>query len=99
MNVIIFTVEGNVCEISSDSKEITFRGFKISDHVTWKKVEKNLTGKISALKDDNTCLVEVDSTQKLIETNYELHIKNQELKQFWSYLSIFLFMQKDFKIY
>lgn len=66
-----FAVEGDVWGLTSDVNQITYRGFKLGDRVTWKKFGKFLHGKINALKDDKTCLVEEESTKKITELNYD----------------------------
>ncbi len=74
-----FAVEGDVWGLSGN---ISFKGFKVGDHVTWKNkrnlVEKiagekpYLTGVIKSLKDDQTCLIQIDGVdQKTTELLYD----------------------------
>jgi hypothetical protein len=66
-----FMVEGDVW---GQDVEITQKGFKTGDVVTWKKSGKFVKGKITALRDDKTCLVE-DEDGKIVEMKYEQVIK------------------------
>jgi hypothetical protein len=74
-----FALEGDVW---GTPMETSFRGFKMGDKVTWKNknvIDKltgdqpnYLTGVISALKNDKTCLIKVDGdVKKTIELSYE----------------------------
>ena len=72
-----FAVEGDVWGLNNDIKDVAFRGFKVGDKVTWKKFGKFLQGKINALKDDKTCLVEDDKTKKIAELTYDQLTKVQ----------------------
>jgi hypothetical protein len=67
-----FVVEGDVWGL--ENAEITQKGFKAGDSVTWKKSGKFVKGKITALRDDKTCLIE-DESGKIIEMKYENVIK------------------------
>ncbi len=78
-----YAVEGDVWGAST---EISYRGFKVGDKVTWKNKslvaafsgKKNfLTGIIKALKDDKTCLIEIDGEGKTVELKYEEITKAQ----------------------
>jgi hypothetical protein len=52
-----FAVEGDVWGKSTDEKP-SYKGYKIGDKVTWKKIGKFREGKIKAFKDSDLCLVE-----------------------------------------
>ena len=81
MNAKIYLVKGKYIAVEGDVwgnlAQQSYRGFKVGDTVTWKsksvtKGTKYLTGKISTLKDDKSCLVKVDDeTGKIIELEYD----------------------------
>lgn len=66
-----FIVEGDVW---GQDVEVSQKGFKVGDMVTWKKSGKFVKGKITGLRDDKTCLVE-DENGKITEMKYENVIK------------------------
>lgn len=78
VNTKYLAVEGDVW---GNSAQISHRGFKVGDKVTWKnkknivekiKGEKDyFTGTINALKNDKACLVKEDETSDIIELEYE----------------------------
>lgn len=75
-----FAVEGDVWGIANN---ITFKGFKIGDKVTWKNKKSPmdkltnsgkkdyLTGRIASLKNDKTCFVKVDGEEQTVELLYD----------------------------
>jgi hypothetical protein len=63
-----YAVEGDVWGISG---QITYRGFKQGDKVTWKKDHEYLKGEITSLKNDKVCLVKADGGEKIIELSYD----------------------------
>ena len=70
-------VEGDVWGIST---QISFKGFKIGDKVTWKKslpATGYETGVISAMRDDKTCIIKVDNDGRSVEMKYEEIVKVQ----------------------
>lgn len=81
MNCKIYIVNSKYIAVEGDvwgnAAEQQFRGFKVGDHVTWKKKDlingtQFFTGSISALKDDKTCYVKVDNeTDKVVELSYD----------------------------
>ena len=81
MNAKIYLVKGKYIAVEGDvwgnSAQQSYRGFKIGDIVTWKvksvtQGKKYLTGKITTLKDDKTCLVKIDDEKgKTIELEYD----------------------------
>ena len=78
INKKYIAVEGDVWGLPSEK---VFRGFKQGDRVTWKNKSilnnplgsaKYLKGTISALKDDKTCLVQVDNVDnKTVSLSYD----------------------------
>lgn len=74
VNSQYIAVEGDVWGVRSSP---SYRGFQVGTKVTWKK--KNilkgsqfLTGTITLLKDDKTCLVKVDGdTNEIVELSYD----------------------------
>ena len=67
-----FAVEGDVWgEINNQS----YRGFKVGDKVTWKKLGDFYIGAIYALKDDKTCYVSTsignDGKNEIVELSYD----------------------------
>jgi hypothetical protein len=66
-----FAVEGDVWGSTRDANGISFRGFKVGDKVTWKKMGKYRTGTFKAFKTNNSCLVDSDEQNKTIELNYD----------------------------
>lgn len=90
MNVNIYVIKGRYYAVEGDvwgaSAELSYRGFKVGDKVTWKNKslaatfsgKKNyLTGIIKAFKDDKTCLIEIDGEGKTIEMKYDEITKAQ----------------------
>ena len=81
MNCKIYLVKSKYIAVEGDVwgilTQLTFRGFKIGDKVTWKKKDiingkRILTGTITALKDDETCYVKVDNeNDKAVELSYD----------------------------
>ena len=69
VNKTYFAVEGDVWGTAGGV--ITYRGFKVDDKVTWKKNGKFYTGKITALKDDQTCYVQMDNDNSMVELLYD----------------------------
>jgi hypothetical protein len=63
-----FAVEGDVW---GNATHQGFRGFKVGDRVTWKQKGKFYNGTIIALKDDKSCLIEDDTSDKTIEQLYD----------------------------
>lgn len=68
-----YSVEGDVWGVAS---EITFKGFRAGDRVTWKthslaNGDKFYTGIIISLKDDKKCLVKEDVGGETREIKYE----------------------------
>lgn len=68
-----FAVEGDVW---GNPLYVGIRGFKVGDRVTWSKNGSGsgnfTTGTINALKDDKTCLIQVDSkANEIVEVNYD----------------------------
>lgn len=72
-----FAVEGDVW---GKSQNISHRGIGVGDNVIWKN--KSLSAKlgsetdyqagtVKALKDEKTCLIELDDTKELIELTYD----------------------------
>jgi hypothetical protein len=69
-----YVVEGDVYGIAGNNQH---RGFKLGDAVTWKNTDgKWVKGKITALKDANTCLVE-NEEKVIIEKRYDDIVKAQ----------------------
>lgn len=88
MNAKIYIVNGEYFAVEGDvwgsPTQPSFRGFKISDKVTWKSFGKRFTGVISALKDDISCLVRVDNEpDKTVELSYDKITKmgNEQIKE------------------
>lgn len=90
MNVNIYVVKGRYYAVEGDvwgaATELSYRGFKVGDQVTWKNKslaatfgnKKNyLTGVIKAFKDDKTCLIEIDGESKTVEMKYDDIAKTQ----------------------
>lgn len=90
MNVNIYVIKGRYYAVEGDvwgaPTELSYRGFKVGDKVTWKNKslaatfsgKKNyLTGIIKALKDDKTCLIEIDGEGKTVELKYDEITKAQ----------------------
>lgn len=63
-----FAVEGDVWGNPSVQ---SFRGFKVGDRVTWKKRGDFYNGTITALKDDKSCFIEEDISDKTTEHLYD----------------------------
>jgi hypothetical protein len=74
MNAKIYLVDGIYFAIEGDvwgaTGEVSYRGFKTLDKVTWKKLGTINTGTITALKDDKTCYVKVDNSNQTVELSY-----------------------------
>lgn len=68
-----YAVEGDVWGTGSN---IAIKGFKIGDSVLWKKSGKFVKCKIIALKDDKSCLVEMEDGNTL-EAKYESVTKSE----------------------
>jgi len=60
-------VEGDVWGLESN---LSYRGFKIGDKVTWKNLGNFKTGIIKSLKNDKTCLIETDNGV-ILEKKYD----------------------------
>ena len=76
MNVKIYHVKGKYFAVEGDvwgtaGSVVAYRGFKIGDKVTWKKFNKFYTGKITALKDNETCYVQIDNDNSMVELLYD----------------------------
>ena len=78
MNVKIFlvdkkyyAVEGDVWGKSNKRQEISFKGFKLGDRVSWKKGGKYVRGVIEGFKNDSSCLVQPDDKSKIIELLFD----------------------------
>jgi hypothetical protein len=81
MNAKIYLVDSKYIAVEGDvwgnAGQQSYRGFKVGDQVTWKtKLNVNgtkyLTGKITTLKDDKSCLVKIDDEKgKTIELEYD----------------------------
>ncbi len=75
MNAKIYLVNGQFIAVEGDvwgsATQKNFKGFKVGDRVTWKKLGKFYNGTIIALKDDKTCLIEDDTSDKTIEQLYD----------------------------
>lgn len=73
MNVKIYLVNGRYFAVEGDvwgrSDGVVFKGFKVGDQVTWKDGREYMTGSITSLKDEYTCLIETD-LGKTIEVQY-----------------------------
>ena len=74
-----YAVEGDVWGVVT---EVTYRGFKVGDKVTWKNKKNTidklkgtkkdyLTGVITGLKDNVKCLIKLDGTGDTIEIEYD----------------------------
>lgn len=68
-----YAVEGDVWGVDTN---ISYRGFKVGDLVTWKSMGKFVKGKIVGLKNDKTCLVE-NEAGKAIELKYDSITKTE----------------------
>ena len=75
MNAKIYLVNGQFMAVEGDvwgsATHQSYKGFKVGDRVTWKKLGKFYNGTITALKDDKTCLIEDDTSDKTIEQSYD----------------------------
>ncbi len=87
MNAKIYLVSSKYIAVEGDvwgggSGEISYRGFKNGDKVTWKnkknlvtklkRAKDYLTGTITALKDNEKCLVKIDGEEgHIIELSYD----------------------------
>ena len=84
MNVNMYVIKGKYYAVEGDvwgaAAELSYRGFKVGDKVTWKNKslaatfsgKKNyITGTIKAFKDDKTCLIEIEGEEKTIEMKYD----------------------------
>lgn len=69
-----YAVEGDVWGLSNGAA-VSYRGFKVGDKVTWKAGplgdKKFVTGIITSLKSDKTCLVKRDDNQVIVELSYD----------------------------
>ena len=84
MNAVIFqidrkrrhyyAVQGDVWGRSDD---LSYRGFKVGDKVTFKRRGDVVSGTISGLKDDQTCYVELSDGEKGVEVRYDALAKGQ----------------------
>ena len=72
VNDLYFSVEGDVW---GKQENITYRGFKVGDKVTWKvssfSKNKYLTGVLKSLKNNKTCLITEDESGEIIELIYD----------------------------
>lgn len=81
MNCKIYTVKSIYLAVEGDvwgnPINLSFRGFKVGDKVTWKKKDiingtRFFSGTISALKDDKTCYIKnSDGSGETIELSYD----------------------------
>ena len=89
MNVKIYQIDKKYYAAQGDVwgtlTQEGFKGFKIGDKVTWakKSIIKGkiyITGTITALKDDKTCLVKMDNdTDKTIALQYQEITKTSQI--------------------
>jgi hypothetical protein len=70
---IYIAVEGDVWGVASN---VTFRGFKVGSKVTWETITGFKTGIIKSLKDDLTCLIELEDGS-IIEKKYDSISKSE----------------------
>lgn len=74
MNVKIYMVNGQYIAIEGDvwgvKSNISYRGFKVGDKVTWKTKGTFKMGTIKSLKDDKICLIETENGD-IIEKKYD----------------------------
>ncbi|MGV3631734.1 MAG: hypothetical protein ACO1O6_11045 [Bacteroidota bacterium] len=74
LNAKIYSVNGQYFAVEGDvwgkKAEVSFRGFKVGDNVTWKVMNSFKTGMITSLKDDKTCLVKTENGE-IIEKKYD----------------------------
>lgn len=79
MNVKIYIIDERYYAVEGDawgsSTDITYRGFKVGDKVSWKKWGDFNTGTITSLKDNKNCLIIADNDNKAIELSYDEIIK------------------------
>lgn len=77
MNAKIYLVDKTYFAVEGDvwgTQIATYRGFKVGDKVTWKKtfiVSSFKTGIIQALKDNKTCYIKIDNSDKIVELDYD----------------------------
>lgn len=74
MNAKIYLVNGKYYACEGDvwgrKDEISFRGFKVGDKVTWRVFKNYKKGTIISLKDDYVCLIEQEDGG-VIEKSYD----------------------------
>jgi hypothetical protein len=74
MNVKVYLIDGMYIAIEGDvwgRNSASVRGFKIGDAVVWKRFGSYARGKVVALKDEKTCLVEPVGGGKVTEVAFE----------------------------
>ena len=64
---VTFAVSGDVWGLKDGSN---FKGFAVNDKVIYKKIKNAKQAKIIALKDDNTCFIQIDGEDKAFEVPY-----------------------------
>ena len=74
MNAKIYLVNGQFIAVEGDvwgvKSNVSYRGFKVGDKVTWKFMGNFKTGIIKSLKDDKSCLIETKDGN-IIEKKYD----------------------------
>lgn len=74
MNAKIYMVNGKYIAIEGDvwgiKNNLSYRGFKVGDKVTWKVFGVFKSGVIKSLKDDKTCLIDAENGN-VVEKKYD----------------------------
>ena len=74
MNAKVYVVNGQYLAVEGDvwgeTSNVSFRGLKVGDKVTWKAGGKFRTGVVNSLRDDKTCLIKNEDGD-IIEKKYE----------------------------
>lgn len=81
-NARIFVVNGKYYAVEGDvwgrTGNLSFRGFSVGDHVSFKTPFGIKSGKITALRDDKVCFVKADGSDVVTEFSYDTLVKGQD---------------------
>lgn len=79
MNVKLFVVDGKYFAVQGDvwgdPNNVSIRGYKVGDRVSWKLYGVYQFGRITALKNADKCTVKNETTEKIVDVEYEKLLK------------------------